>query len=371
MKEFRLIGCITVICLFGIFASAALSKTIKIGEAEVLYTEDELPIWYDCSLSTIQKDADTMYFFHSFGCRFEPEEKRRSRHSWHSGPARDPFKVHEMSKTEEAFWDYNGFYKDTDQEGIWILAMYKRENGDLLGITHSEIDFATKKLEFHFSIGLAYSTDEGRSWEYCGEIIRPADDRTNIGGGAYVIAGEYLYVYFNDTDMPDDAGAFNSEAAERQGRRQCVARARLDEVLEKAAKHEVGQWFKYKDGKWDVPGLSKAAGEDLIPNVYGAEDLHSDAAYCTELGKYLLTVQTHGAHKLVLFSSADGIKWEQEAIVDETEENVMQPYSSFVDYDGPAADCHEVDGSFYIYYPHKQLAGPENDYMYRRLVTIE
>jgi hypothetical protein len=84
-----------------------------------------------------------------------------------------------------------------------------------------------------------------------------------------------------------------------------------------------------------------------------------------------LTVQTHGASKLLLFSSADGLKWVQEAVVDVAEEGEMQPYSSFVDYDGPTEDCREVDESFYIYYPRKRLDDHEYDYMYRRLVTIE
>jgi hypothetical protein len=46
------------------------AQSIVIGEAELLYTEDEIPIRYDGSLSTLRKDEQTMYFFHSFGCRF-------------------------------------------------------------------------------------------------------------------------------------------------------------------------------------------------------------------------------------------------------------------------------------------------------------
>ena len=313
-----------------------------------------------------------MYFFHSFGCRFEPQDQRRSRHSWYYGPPLDPLKTHHFSKTEEELWDYNGYYQDTDQEGVWILGMYKRDNGDLLGITHSEVNFAADKTTFHFSIGLGYSVDDGKSWTYCGEIIRPADDRANIGGGAYIIVGDYLYVYYNDGISIDDAdNTTDAETAERNSRRQCVARARLDDVLKKASNHKVGIWYKYKDGHWDIPGLSKTAGTDLIPKVYGAEDVHSDAAYCTALEKYLLTVQTHTAHKLLLFSSIDGIQWTREAIVDDTDEDIMQPYSCFVDYDGPTADCSQVDGSFYIYYPRKSFTDHNKDYMFRRLVTIK
>jgi hypothetical protein len=200
------------------------------------------------------------------------------------------------------------------------------------------------------------------SWTYCGEIVRPADDRRNVGGGAYIIRGDFLYVYYNDAAAP--------ESGRRRASIQCVARAKLDEVVKAASRREVTPWHKYCDGKWDIPGLAGEPGEDLIPHITGGEDLHADAAYCTPLGKYLLTVQTHRAGKLLLFSSLDGVDWELETIVDEVSSGAIQPYSSFVDFDGPSIDCHQVDGDFFIYFPRK---GPDHDhdYLYRRRIRIE
>jgi len=341
-----------------LFFCPSKGQSVNIGEAELIYTEDEIPIRYDGSLSTIRKDG-TMYYFHSFGCRIEPDTHRRSRHSWHYGTPKDPLKVHHMSKEDDDFWDYNGYHQDTPEEGIWILGMYKRDNGDLLGITHSEINYTDVHREQQFAIGLGYSTDEGESWTYCGEIIRGADNRVNVGGGAYIIRDGYLHIYYNDIDLSDT------------NKIQCVARAKLDQVLKDAANHEVGEWFKYRDGKWDVPGLSDSWGTAVVPRVYGGEDVHSDAAYCTAMGKYLLTVQTHLANKLLLFSSEDGVNWTEEAVVDIGAEDEMQPYSSFVDFDGPADDCHQVDGDFYIYFPRKRYKDHEYDYMYRRHITVE
>jgi len=335
------------------------AQTIQIGEAELIYTEDEIPIRYDGSLSTLKKDANSMFFFHSFGCRLEAESGRRSRHSWHYGPPLDPLKVHHLSKTDKEFWDYMGYYQDKPEKGIWILGMYQRDNGDLLGITHSEVnDFPGVQKHQVFSIGLGYSTDQGASWTYCGEIVRAGDPHTNVGGGAYIIKDEFLYVYYNDRDTLERI------------KQPCVARAKLSKVLKDASKGRVGEWHKYRDGNWDTPGLSEKAGTGVIPMVSGGEDVHSDAAWCTALGKYLLTVQTHDANELLLFSSVDGVKWKKEAVVDVAAEGEMQPYSSFVDYNGPTNDCSEVDGNFYIYYPRKRLDDHEYDYMYRRLVTI-
>ena len=149
-----------------------------------------------------------------------------------------------------------------------------------------------------------------------------------------------------------------------------MARAPLRDVAEAAARHQVTTWHKYRDGRWDTPGLSGVPGSNIIPRVYGGEDLHSDAAYCTALGKYLLTVQTGSAHKLLLFSSADGITWSQEAILDETEDAVLQPYSAFVDFNSPSNDGSVVDGEFYIYFPRKRMDDRNQDDMFRTLIRI-
>jgi hypothetical protein len=361
------IGYVVVLLFVQLLLAGSLpAQQIQLGELALIYTEDEIPIRYDGSLSTLRQEGE-MHFFHSFGCRLETTQERRSRHSWHKGPPDDPLKCHVGSKTDKAFWDYNGYYQDQLEKGIWILGMYECPSGDLLAITHAELNKAPKaaqrrRAEQRFALGLGYSTDRGVSWTYCGEIVRPADDRQNVGGGAYIIRGDYLYVYFNDI-VP-------AESRARSKPIQCVARAELDTVIAAAAKHQVTPWHKYRDGKWDIPGLSGKPGEDLIPHVTGGEDLHADAAYCTALRKYLLAVQTHRAGKLLLFSSSDGLDWTLETTIDEISNGAIQPYSSFVDFDGPSADCHIVDGDFFIYFPRK---GPDHDhdYLFRRKINIE
>jgi hypothetical protein len=330
---------------------------IELGEKELIYTDSNIPIRYDGSLSTIQRDDSTMFFFHSYGCR---ERGNRSRHAWFYGTELDPL-GHVVSETTDAdLWDYSGYYQDTVQKGIWILGIYKRVMGDVLAITHSEPNDRVGDRTFDYSIGLGYSRDAGKSWTYCGEIILPAFRRTNVGGGAYLIKDDYLYVYYNDrgTVRPSRKGI-------------CVARAPLNEVLEKAEAHQVSLWHKYREGKWDVPALSDTAGTPVIPVKYGGEDCHSDAAYCTALEKYLLTVQSQVGNKLSLYSSSNGVNWQFEILVDSSESNRFMPYSAFVDFDGPRVDCSEVDHSFYIYYPHKSKQDHDVDAMYRRLITIK
>jgi len=330
---------------------------IVLGEKELIYTDINIPIRYDGSLSTIKRDDSTLFFFHSYGCR---EPGNRSRHAWFYGTELDPLS-HLVSETTDAdLWDYNGYYQETVQKGVWILGMYKRDNGDLLAITHSETNYKVGDRTFDYAIGLGYSRDQGKSWTYCGEIILPAFRRTNVGGGAYIIKDGYLYVYYNDR------GTVRSS---KQGI--CVARAPFNEVLEKAEVHQVSRWHKYRDGKWDVPGLSDTPGTPVIPFKYGGEDCHSDAAYCTASEKYLFTVQSQIGNKLLLYASSNGVNWQFEVVVDSSESNRFMPYSAFVDFNGPRDDCSEVDHSFYIYYPHKSKQDHNVDDMYRRLVTIK
>ncbi len=344
--------------------AAAQAQSIRVGEAELIYTYDEIPIRYDGTISTLRKHGNAMCFFSSFGCRIEPGETRRSRHCWFSGPPNDPLKIHESSRTEEECWDYNGSYQDTDAEGVWILAMHQLENGNLLAITHAEYHYPDDPPENYpsghrFSLGLGYSTDGGDHWTYCGEIVKAANDAKNVGGGAYILRDGYIYAYYNDVD-PDTGRTLG-----------CVARAKLDEAADAAARHQVTTWHKYRDTKWDVPGLSGRPGSDILPRVYGGEDLHADAAYCSALGKYLMTVHTHGTGKLLLFSSEDGLAWEQAAVVDETDGSTMQPYAAFVDYNSPTADGLVVGSRFYIYYPRMRVDNQDSSSMYRRSIHID
>jgi hypothetical protein len=107
---------------------------------------------------------------------------------------------------------------------------------------------------------------------------------------------------------------------------------------------------KEEDEFWDYNGY------------YQDTDQGKSWTYCGEIIRVT---------RLLLFSSKDGVEWSQEAVVDVADSDAMQPYSSFVDFDGPSNDCSLVDGSFYIYYPRKRFDDHEYDYMYCRLITVK
>jgi hypothetical protein len=337
-------------------------KKLMLAEKELIYTDDNIPIRFDGSLSTIRKDNTSMYFYHSYGCRIEPTSANNSSHKCFLGSDINPLDQMVFNIREDDYWDYNGYYQDRLQEGIWILGMYKCDNGDLLAITHSESNYSASDEAFLYTIGIGYSTNNGQNWTYCGDIIKPAKETLNIGGGAYVVDDEFIYVYYND--WVGDEG--------RKKKQICVARARLDDVINDAEESKVGIWNKYRDGDWNINGLSGEEGTPVIPVLFGGEDCHSDATYCTELQKYLLTVQSQTAGKLLLFSSNDGVNWNFDIEIDsDPTGQTFMPYSSFVDFDGPSDDCSRVGESFYIYYPHKKKSDHDNDRLYRRLVVIK
>lgn len=235
-------------------------------------------------------------------------------------------------------------------------------NGDLLAITDAEFNRTSDPSGMQFSLGIGYSADGGLQVTYCGEIVRPADDRQNGGGGACVIYDGYLQVYFNEV-IP-------GVPPTQENRIQCAARAPLEEALRAASHHEITRQNKYRAGRWNFPGLGGEPGDDLIPRGVGGEDLHADDAYCSALERFLLTVQTYGNGKLLLFSPADGGDGKVETVLDEAGGNLLQPCSAFVDFDGPSDDGHLVDEDFHIYFPRK---GPDSDRddMYRVHIRID
>ncbi len=340
------------------------AQQIRLGPLVRIYDAPETPIRYDGSLSTLRRDGE-MHLFHSFGCR----DNKISSHTWHKGTISNLFAVKVSDRKERDTWNYNGFYRKLPVKGIWILGIYKCPDGDLLGIAHAELNSLREgetridDANLRYALGLGYSTNNGLTWTYCGEIARPGDDRCNIGGGAFIIRDGYIHVYFNDAQTY--TGKWDGS------RVQCVARATLADVLEAASRHKVTVWHKYRDGRWDTAGLSGMAGSDLIPNITGREDMHVDATYCTALKKYLMTVHAQGKRLLFLFSSPDGLHWSKEATLDHADEHCLQAYSTFVDFDGPSDDGHTVDGDFYITWPRLGSGGQHRSAVFQRRITVE
>jgi hypothetical protein len=274
-----------------------------------------------------------------------------------------------------------------------------------------------------FTIGIAYSKNDGDSWVYCGDIVRTANnviERTdNITGVPYCVVDGWFYVFF--CDYPE-TGWCASSRCPPEGKRPCVARARVREVLGKASAiyadrsksalanpHLAAEPFHkyvYVDETgtysaaptphmtWDslsaapVKMNTRHVGADIIanrPRNLAWIDLHSDAAFCAPLGKYLMTVSNGIGDKtvpgtLVLYSSANGLDWNNPTMIDSASEPgyyVEKAHSFIVSLNVDASDdSHIVGKEFYIYTPYTYLSGADQSWpevkqaLYRHKVII-
>jgi hypothetical protein len=339
--------CIYGVPFTGLFPGYILvAQKIIIGPAELLYPDSRVPFYVDASFATLKKNSTEINFFHT---AFHDTYK-------YYGPPDDPLKKMEWKRKDSVLYDMQGY------EGVpWLMNIYKCNNGDLLGFIHLEINTEVKGKTVLFRFGVAYSTNNGDKWVYCGNIVKTQSGSGNMGGVPYLVVGDYFYVYFNEFPVTG-------------GKRLCVARAKQTEVIAAAAKGTVTKWMKFNNGKWDEDALT-GLGSNIIPVPVETDtryDLHSDAAYCTPLRKYMITVQTHSIGQLLLFLSSDGINWGEKIIVDETpDNNYIQAYSCFVGLEGADDVCSVVGNEFYIYTPRKDW--PKNypyDEYYRHKVTI-
>lgn len=267
--------------------------------------------------------------------------------------------------------DYNG-YCCTEPSGVWIMSAYQYDDGMLVGFCHRElINRTDPAFGNNFFIGLAVSHDGGNRWKYIGDIVSNVLNggslMANMGGVPLLVKDGYFHVYFNDADRD-------------MATRISAARMKIDETKACLLEERLPQVFKYTgSGIWKTDPM-KCAGASILPDVGFEPDAHSKGVYCKALDRYLLTMQTNGYGRLILFISKDCVNFDTHIILDEAEEGKwMQPYSFFVSTDGDCSDDMNVVGSeFYIYYPHKGLLGNDrddfgdydHDDLYRRKVTI-
>ena len=333
-----------------------LPYTINLGNPELLYPDAQMPTHMDQSFATVKKDANTMYYYMVNG--YNPNLYR-----WY-GPPDKPLQTLDFAKTGMASWiDKNGLDAGYGMFEIWMPNIYKISSTELIAFTHNEKYPGSEGRGLPmFTMGIAYSDDGGQSWEFCGEIIRPGHDRLNVGGSPYIIVGNDFYLYYNE----GTASTLSTPWPRSLG----VAKANIQQVIAAARNHTVTPWLKYANGTFGTNALT-GVGSTLVDNTYISHDAHADATYSTALGKYLLTVQTEYESLLLLYSSANGIDWSMEAIVDAAAPgSVMQPYSSFVDLEGGADDGSTVDDDFYVQFERKAQSNYEYDDLYRKHVTI-
>lgn len=302
--------------------------------------------YLDCPHTVLKKNDSTLYFFHTQGLMMHERENQGIIYS-SSGTLEQPIEIIESGKYVPKVWDKGGH----ETQGIWLMGIFKTGENELLGFTHNESCYEEDKPcnseTKYFSLGVGYSQDNGKTWQYCGDIIRTpqygkeGDD--NIKGVPYILKDEYFYIYF--WEFPE-MGVYHP----------AVARAKITDVIAAARKGKNVDWKKYNNGKWNENGFTGQAS-DIMSNLDDTFNMHCKVSYVPSIQKYFMITYVNGKQNIYILLSDDGLKWEiAESIIDHnTDARVSYPFIGdfFTD------DCHEVDNDFYIYWArnYKELWG--------------
>ncbi len=363
--------------LIGLVIKPAESQSIKIGESELVVSESNMPpaiefpggnYGFDGSFATLVNPDGTLDLF--LPCGFAG--MRRS-----TGTLKNPFQnfgpqqpQSQLFPNDQLFWEMPLINKTLVP---WILNVYKIANNQLLGFLHIEDLHITGIYDCNtkYSIGLAYSADNGATWKFSGHIIRPKNNNgaigcnagtngkgSNIGGVPYLVKDGFLYLYFNE---------FGTVGSNNNVKKLSVARANLSSVVASAQSGTVNlnDWKKYNsnnmaNGGWNEASIGGEGSNIINPHPSYTTfdpfyDFHSDAVYSSTLRKYLITVSVDAlgastGNALLMYASDDCVNWSNPVVIDDAQ-NRRHPYSTFIPISTGSGDGREVGSRFAIYTP--------------------
>ena len=363
-----------------------MSKAIRIHPREMVIDDPQMPFTFDGTLCTLPQPNREVRVW-------ETDLGTKPYYFVFQDPAENP-----LTRRVGTFsWDYSG-YSDRWPNGLWVQSFYQvqpdesdhpaAQTGDLLvGFVHREF-FSNAILPNgalnhgngstnSYHIGLALSLDRGMSWRYAGDVVSNAmnerKDMANMGGVPFFTIDGCFQFFFNEypygTPDPERLGYVHITK-----RYLSAARCKIRETVAALLDGRLPAVWKYSgDGVWDTDPLFET-GAPLLSGEHISCDAHADAAYCSALGKYLLTAwHTNPAH-LCLYLSADGVHFEDYiTLYYEEHPEIMNPYSTFVavSEDDSSADSSVVGREFYIFFPRKGTRDYGFDQWFRTKITIE
>ena len=260
IKAFREDGIVDVDKVEVIVSNIKPTFNLIVNNVRRFASEEQVPIggsYIDAPHSILKKNDKEFYIQHSKGLLRHPRRLKEGMTSRSSGTLEQPFASVEWSKYVPDLWDKNGH----TNQGLWIMSMYKISGNELLAFVHTESCYDMTKPceegEKLFTVGLGYSKDNGESWTFLGDILRPYKyDRPvktpNVGGVGYVIVGDEFQIFFQD---------YNEEGKRRAG----TARANMKQVIDAARKSKSFEWKKLKNGQFNEPGLT-GLSDDMLGN---------------------------------------------------------------------------------------------------------
>jgi hypothetical protein len=226
--------------------------------------------------------------------------------------------------------------------------------GNLLATYHAELP----NDALYAALGLAPSTDDGRTWTDLGEIIRLNQaysvglDGFEIGDGPLVLSPDhkYFYLYFpdwiaNGTLHLTDAQGVNTTT------NVSVARAPVSALLAAAfgpKPHHAVAFQKFYQGSWILQPAIGGASTDLNPhsNYQGYLDIHFNSF----LQRYVMIISNDT--NFGYSESPDGLHWTLPTLLGNFETIAAYPTSV-----GLGDDPRILGKSFYVYFTHLPTDG--------------
>jgi hypothetical protein len=198
---------------------------------------------------------------------------------------------------------------DNDYAGI--TSFYRFAPGSLLGFYHAERKETTNGRKWRYwSIGLASSSDDGKTFQKVGQILSPAlpdplpvKDNLGIGDVCVIEKRNYLYAYYTDiTCRPQSVAAGIG-----------LARCKKTEAT------SLTSWRKCSDGRrrYEVIGLGGVGRAILAKPNYDISQPHVIHVKKWQLYLMVCCVCSHSDHErqtttesgIYLFRSSDGTEW--------------------------------------------------------------
>jgi hypothetical protein len=219
--------------------------------------------------------------------------------------------------------------------------------GNLLATYHAELP----NDALYAALGLAASTDNGRTWLDLGEIIRLNQayavglDGFEIGDGPLVLSPdhEYFYLYFPDWIANGTLHTINAQGVSTTTN-VAVARAPVFAVLTAAfgpAPHHAVPFQKFYEGSWILQPAISGASTDLNPTsaYQGYLDIH----FSSFLQRYVMIISNDTNFGYA--ESLDGLNWSVPTLLGNFE--TIAAYPTAV---GLGDDPHILGKSYYVYF---------------------
>lgn len=189
----------------------------------------------------------------------------------------------------------NGTANGFNDGGMWFIGMRQLNDGRLAGFFHAETHWYPRSTQGWYaykSIGVAYSSDSGRSWGAPYQILKHELDKPTTPGWSGLGDGAVIYNHLNNKYYCYYTPATGVTAI-------CMA-ASAD------PNGYVGSWKKWYNNSFSEPGLGgkQTAIAPLSMNPGSNPSVH----WNTYLNKFVMI--WHGWDgKLYISASADGEAW--------------------------------------------------------------